>query len=111
MTKDYTDYRQANDSPGSLLKAHAATLYAKLRESSNNLSGVAQRAEGFSQAAVYLNAQEIQNGVTFVALDNDTLNWLLEIVNDYRNEKDLDEKFFLAESAVRRVVDLLGLED
>ena len=116
MTKDHTDFREANDSPVSALRLQAANLMHRSATDPDvndrrDRKLLFDRGVEYSTAATFLQAQEIQNQVTFVTLDNGTLDWLLDVVNDYRNEKDPDEKLFLAESAVRRVIDLLGLED
>lgn len=115
MTKDHTHFRKASDSPGKLLSAKQVELYEKAKGLETDRPVAAeitrQRAAEYGTAGIFLFSHEVQNQVTFVALDNGTLDWLLDVVNDYRNEKDPDEKLFLAESAVRRVIDLLGLED
>lgn len=115
MTKDYTNFREANDSPGKLLSAKSAELYEKATRLSFENPAASEtarkRAAEYSTAGTFLFSHEVQNQVTFVALDNGTLDWLLETVADFRDEKDPDEKRYLAESAVRIMVDLLGLED
>lgn len=115
MTKDYTNFREANDSPGKLLSAKSAELYEKATrlnfENPAASETARKRAAEYGTAGIFLFSHEVQNGVTFVALDNADLNWLLETVADFREEKDPYDKAYLAEAAVRRVIDLLGLED
>lgn len=87
------DYRAANDHPINVLNANAAEAF--------KISGPeAEYGRAYSTAATRLYGYELENDVTFAALDNETLRAL---VDAYENED---------EWLVKRLVgDLLGLND
>ena len=104
-TRTYLNFRYANDSPAALLRAQAADLYQAANEAERDdeparAATYRLRANGYSMAATFLMAQEVQTDVTFVALDNDTLD---AVISNYEHGDLYD--------AMGDVADLLGLED
>lgn len=104
MSKTYMNFRDANDSPTALLRAQSAACFAEAdaADVEGDVVRSAQfreRAIGYNTAATFLMAQEIQTGVTFVALDNDTLN---AIIDDYNTGSPID--------VAHDAIDLLGLD-
>lgn len=104
-TRSYRNFREANDTPAALLKSQAASLFKAAdvahRDGDQVLAhSLYSRAESYDVAATFLMAQEMQKEVTFVALDNDTLD---AVISNHRHGDLYD--------VVDHVVDLLGLED
>lgn len=104
-TKTYRNFRDANDSPTAVLRKQAAALYEAANEAERDdeqarAATYRLRADGYNFAATLLMAREVETGVTFVALDNDTLD---AVINNY----DLGYLY----DVMGDVIDLLGLED
>jgi hypothetical protein len=102
------DYQALNDHPSNVLRDLATDLYKEIQgEIGLDRAALEARADAFAKGATALRTYELLHGVTFVALDNDTLDALIELYRSNDEDGDLDRVHYVTET----VGELLGLDN